>query len=115
MDTLSAVMMGMANKGKELKVFDWDKAARLILENGCQEAEAGLVEDWFWTGASIFAEGKPTPDDNAHAYLASNWATPVLRIGENSHDCYKMQSETPGWDSDTHWPESALKILEAAA
>ena len=30
MNTLSAFAMGAANRGKELMVFDWDKAAKLI-------------------------------------------------------------------------------------
>lgn len=33
MDTLLAFEMGRANRGKELMVFDWDKAATIIKEN----------------------------------------------------------------------------------
>ena len=110
MDTLSAFMIGQANRGKELKVFDWDKAARLIRESGADNASAGLAGDWECTGDNILINGKIP--DNSCAYLASTWATPELEIDGMRQDCYKMQSETDGWDSDTFWPESARKILD---
>jgi hypothetical protein len=46
MDTLSAFIMGDMNRWKERKVFDWNKAARLIRENDIVNAYAGLAEDW---------------------------------------------------------------------
>lgn len=109
MDTMSAFAMGEANRGKELKVFDWNKAAEIIKEKGCKNAAAGLSGDWEWTGGSILQGGK-IPEDS-YTYLASTWATPELEIDGEIIDCYKMQSETDGWDSDTFWPDSAKKIL----
>lgn len=109
MDSLSAFAMGEANRGRELKVFDWDKAARLIKEHKAQEASAGLSGDWGWTGGSIFVDGKI--DTDSYTYLASTWATPEVEVDGIIYDCYKMQSETDGWDSDTKWPPSAVKIL----
>lgn len=113
MNTMMAFAMGEANRHKELMVFDWDKAARLIKESGCTEASAGLRGDWEWTGGVIFEYGKPTSEH--YTFLASTWAKPELDIdGGGIHECYKMQSETPGWDSETKWPESAIKILNSA-
>lgn len=110
MNTILAFGLGEANRGKELMVFDWDKAAQLIKENGFEDAYAGLCDDWEWTGGNIFRDGKPNYD--SCTFLASTWATPEIEIDGITYDCYKMQSETDGWDSDTKWPESALKILE---
>lgn len=45
MNTIAAFIMGEANRGNELKVFDWDKAARLIKERKPDYASAGLDED----------------------------------------------------------------------
>jgi len=42
MNTLSAFMLGEANRGKELMVFDWKKAARLIKEKKAKRACAGV-------------------------------------------------------------------------
>ena len=113
MNTFAAFAMGEANRGRELMVFDWDKAAKLIKESGLKNASAGLRRDWEYTGGEIFTDGQPNLDD--YTYLASTWATPELMIDGEVVECYRMQSETPGWDSDTKWPESALAILKGGA
>lgn len=101
---------GMMNRGREMKVFDWVKAAQIIKDRKPKEAIAGLSEDWGWTAGPIFSDGKPVTDGGA--YLASTWATPVLVLDDGMEiPCYKMQSETPDWDADTKWPASARSIL----
>jgi hypothetical protein len=110
MDSMKALAMGEANRGKELMVFDWDKAAEMIKASGCKEANAGLGGDWEWTGGSILIDGKP--DFDSYTYLASTWAIPELEIDGDLCSCYRMQHEVPEWDSQTKWPPSALKILE---
>lgn len=112
MDTIYAFANGLANRGKELMVFDWHKAARLIRERGAQDASAGLSGDWEGTGGAILYDGKPCFETT---YLASTWATPELEIDGKLMDCFLMQSETDGWDCDTKWPESALEILNGVA
>lgn len=109
MDNWEAMMNGIIYRNCELMVFDWDKAAILIKESGCQEADAGLEGDWGCTAGTIFKDGAPTTDD--YTYLASTWATPQLAVNGELIDCYKMENETPGWDAHTKWPESALNIL----
>jgi len=110
MESGEAFAMGRANRGKPLMVFDWDKAARLIVKKGADEAEAGLTSDWEWTGGLIFRKG--LPDKESYTYLASTWATPQLLIDGEYIDCFKMQSETPNWGAETKWPDSALEILK---
>ncbi len=113
MDTMSAFMRGKVasqNNAKH-KVFDWDAAARYIVEHGITEAYAGLSLDLGYTGGKILENGKPVPQNT---YLASNWATPVLYgFTEDGLELpfWKYEEDTPGWDSDTYWPESALAIL----
>lgn len=109
MNTMAAFMRGEANRGRELMVFDWDKAAEIIRESGATSAYAGLRGDWEYTGGRILKDGKPVND---YTYLASTWAVPELEIEGEMVACYKMQSETPGWDSGTKWPTSALAILQ---
>lgn len=109
MDSFKAFAMGEANRGKELMVFDWDKAARIIKERGATTASAGLRFDWDWTGGLILCDGKPYNDGST--YLASTWAVPELDIDGDVMPCYRMQSEVPNWGADTKWPESALAIL----
>ena len=111
MDTFFAFAFGEATRGRELMVFDWDKAADLIREKKPHYAEAGLQGDWEWTGGTIYENGKPVDWD--YTFLASTWAVPQLVMDGKVIPCFRMQSETPGWDSDTKWPESALEILNA--
>ena len=110
MNTLKALVMGQINRGNELMVFDWDRAARRIIEVHPKSAWAGLSGDWGWTGGEIYCDGKPIKSE--YTFLASTWATPELEMDGNIEPCYRMESEAPGWGSDTMWPESALKILE---
>jgi hypothetical protein len=114
MDTMSAFARGQASHGNELKVFDWEKAARLIVERKPKVASAGLQDDWEWTGGTIFEDGKPVPKEETHTYLASTWATPELELDGEIMDCFRMHSTTPGWDASTYWPPEALEILKAA-
>ncbi len=102
--------MGAANRGNPIRVFDWNKAAKLIKERGAKSASAGLAGDWEYTGGSIFQDGKP--DFSEYTYLASTWATPELEIDGETIDCWIYQKDSPNWDSDTKWPEESLKILE---
>lgn len=115
MDSMSAFAMGQANRGKESMVFDWEKAANIIKERGARNASAGLSGDWEWTGGEILRDGQPVSKDDTYTYLASTWATPELEVDGETIECYRMKSETPGWDSGTYWPEEALAILTANA
>ncbi len=111
MDSISAFVMGEANRGRGLMVFDWNKAAQIIKERKAKSASAGLRNDWEWTGGRIYEEGAPVQDD--YTYLASTWAVPELEVDGDLIPCYKMQSEVPGWDAGTKWPKSALEIVNS--
>lgn len=113
MDTFSAFARGLASQDSPSRVFDWEKAARLIAERKPSEASAGLQNDWEWTGGTIWRDGKPVPSSETYTYLASTWATPELDMDGEVVACYRMQSETPGWDSGTYWPPEALAIVGA--
>jgi hypothetical protein len=111
MDTFKAFALGEANRGNEMKVFDWNKAARLIKEQKVNYASAGLSGDWEYTSGNILENGEPNFDD--YTYLASTWATPEIVIDGEFIDCYVMESQTE-WDSGTKWPQSALDILNCS-
>lgn len=115
MDTMAAFLMGERSRSKELMVFDWDKAARLIAGRTPSVARAGLRSDWEWTGGIIYSDGKPTPKKDTYTYLASTWAVPELEVDGKIVPCFKMQSQTPKWDSSTYWPRSARAILGGRA
>ena len=109
---MSAYLRGQISRGRELMVFDWDRAARRIKEVHPKSASAGLAGDWEWTGGEIYRDGKPIPQEETYTYLASTWAKPQLEMDSQIEYCYKMQSETPDWDAKTYFPQSALDILK---
>lgn len=114
MNTLEAFARGQASRGQRARVFDWDKAARIIKERGANEAWAGLAGDWGYTGGRILSDGKPVPSEETYVFLASTWATLELEVDGDLMDCWTWVDES-GWDEDTYWPASALAILEDAA
>lgn len=116
MDSMSAFIMGEANRGKEMRVFDWNKAAELIRDRKPSVVVAGLASDMEWTAGRIFENGKIVDDD--YAYLASTWAIPVIVLDGDEVDCFVMESTIPKeWTGDPAklcWPESARNILVEA-
>ena len=113
MDSMRAFMRGQEamRAGNKMMVFDWDKAATLIREQGAQAASAGLRDDWEWTGGPIFRDCKPIPADDTYVYLSSSWAVPEIDIDGVIHECWKYVEDTADWDAKTYWPSSALAIL----
>lgn len=95
-------------KTKDMMVFDWDKAARLIAQRKPRIAMAGLRGDFCSTGGMIYEDGKLITDE--YTYLASTWAVPELDMDGETVECYKMEAETPKWDAYTKWPKSAVEI-----
>ena len=99
-------------KTKDMMVFDWDKAARLIAERKPQSAMAGLRGDWKNTGGMIYEDGKLITDK--YTYLASSWAIPELDMAEETVACFRFASQTPMWHAHTKWPKSAVEIYREA-
>lgn len=94
-----------------MRVFDWEKAARLIAEKYCDHAVAGLAGDWDCTVVTILEDGRIVTDPGT--YLASNWAIPTLNIDGVDIECFVEYDSEDGfkWDASTSWPDEALAIL----
>lgn len=100
-----------------LKTFDWDLAAKHIREHLLThpdlKAEAGLQDDWEYTGGVIFDNGQPVTD--SYTELSSNWATPTLILSWDGEeqielDCYTTDPTTR-FSSDSKWDEISLAVL----
>ena len=111
MRTEMAFVKGEINRHREQMVFDWDAAARHIVQHKIMDADAGLENDWEWTGGPILRDGKIVPRSKTYTYLASTWAQPQLQADYSLFPCWRMESETE-WDADTYWPDSARAILD---
>lgn len=88
--------------------FDWEKAARIIKEKKPIVAEAGLAEDWYWTGGTIWENDGPV---YGQPYTSSYWATPVLVCDGEQQECWTMG---PKQDPSKVWPKEALEIINEA-
>ncbi len=105
-----------AEENKPVLTFDWDKAAKIIKTHFKEHkdliAEAGLQEDWEYTGGIIFEDGKPTND--SYTYLSSNWAIPTLILSwdgleQEEIECFTKLSKR--FNKDSKWDDESLKIL----
>ena len=109
MDSMRAFLRGQASRGQPLMVFDWEKAARLIMEVRPEEASAGLKTDWEYTGGVIYRGGDIIT--TSYTYLASTWAAPQLDMDGAVVECWRYKDDAPGWDEKTSWPAEARQIL----
>lgn len=98
------------------KAFDWDKAAEIIKARFSEHhdllAEAGLQQDWNYTGGEIFRDGKPIND--SYTYLASNWAMPTLILswdGQEQEEIECFAETNDRFNSETKWDNKSLEIL----
>ena len=112
MDTLTAFANLLATPPGNAKVFDWNKAAQIIVNRQPAEASAGLKDDHEWTGGCIYRDGKPVLD--SYVYLRSDWCEAELIVDGDYINCWVPSSEYPDWHEHTVWPESALAILNAS-
>ena len=112
MSEIEAFIRGMNSDGKELMIFDWDKAATMIKEKNPKVARAGLMEDWEMTSGEIYKDGKIIPEKDTYVWLVSTWAKPCLNMDGVSFECYGMKSEINQWNNSTYWPKTSLNILE---
>jgi len=113
--TMAAFVRAEANQHARMRVFDWDDAARRIVERGITDADAGLMSDWGSTGGPILADGEPVPADDTYVFLASVWAAPGLLVDGEVEECWRYETADDAWDAGTYWPESALAILRGGA
>lgn len=109
MDSWSAFAHGEAHRNDPLRCFDWKKAARLIAERKPRNASAGLIEDWEWTGGTIYRDGQPVPENETYVYLVSTWATPTLIMDGDEFSCYFIEGER---NEEPYWSDEARQILE---
>ena len=84
-----------------MKYYDYKKAKSIIKENkskGLVEASLGIKEDWYWTGETIWIDGKYTnklkEDTKIAGINGSSWATPIIELFYSDEtkitlNCYK--------------------------
>lgn len=117
MDATTGMRAEMASRnGAKIKALDWDSAAKFIKTafkaHPDLRVEAGLQNDWEYTGGVIFEDGKPT--NESYTYLASNWAIPTLilewdGVEQEEIECYIEENDR--FSSGSEWDDISLNIL----
>lgn len=67
-----------------VKEFDWNKLQEYF--NTHKHVEAGMKEDWFFTGSNVTQE--KIDDKCVNGLYMSDWATPSILINDEFIDCY---------------------------
>lgn len=114
MGMIEGAARSSATNPAHAKVFDWNKAARIIAEKQPKIAAAGLAEDWNNTAGDIYRDGSTVHEGDTYTYLFSRWATPALELDDGDLiACYLLPDENEhDWDAHTYWPPTALHILQ---
>ena len=116
-DSIESIFEAVATAKKtNTKVFDWEKAAKIIRNLNPDVCVSAGIRGNDGTIDSIFENGKPVTD--GIAYLESWCGTPVLIIVDDHYDveipCYIFKNECEyDWDGQTLWPQMALDILNS--
>ncbi len=79
-----------------MKTLDWKKLEDFIAERKPVEVSAGLLEDWYFTAASVWEKGEWK--DRDRAYVSSFWATPGFKAEMENGDIVEVaasREETP--------------------
>ena len=61
-----------------MNTLDWSALRKFIKDRKPVEVSAGILNDWFFTAATVWGNGKWSKDKH-RAFVRSSWATPGFR------------------------------------
>ena len=71
-----------------MNTLDWKQLEKFIEERNPVEVSAGLVDDWYWTAATVYKDGEW--QDKDAAFVTSSWATPGFEAEMENGDVIKV-------------------------
>lgn len=72
----------------DMQTLDWKKLEQFIAERKPVEVSAGILNDWFWTAATVYENGKWK--NKSRAYVSSYWATPGFKATLKNGDVIEV-------------------------
>lgn len=85
-----------------MRYMDWNKALEICASHPNAAIEAGLAEDWLWTGGLVYQDGVFCHE---YVFTSSYWATPVLYVDGEVIECWtyeKQSTKLPCWWGRTY-------------
>lgn len=73
-----------------MQTLDWKKLERFIEERKPVEVSAGILNDWFWTAATVYEKGEW--QDRSRAYVTSSWACPGFKATMENGDVIEVDA-----------------------
>ena len=74
--------------GVAMKALDWEMLKKFIEDRKPLEVSAGIINDWFWTAATVYENGKYIEDHRA--YTESCWAIPGFKATMENGDVVEV-------------------------
>lgn len=71
-----------------MNTLDWMKLEKFIKERNPTKVDAGLLNDWFWTAATVYKNGEWFDKDRA--YVTSIWGTPGFKATMENGDTIEV-------------------------
>ncbi len=96
-----------------MNTLDWDKMERFIQDRQPVSVSAGLLDDWFWTAATIYENGEW--EDRDAPYVTSSWATPGFKAEMPNGDTLEViasREQTPK-EAEAHKALREKRMAEA--
>lgn len=85
---------GSCTEGNEtMNTLDWKAVEQFIKKRKPVEVSAGILNDWFWTAATVYENGKWK--DKTRAYVTSSWATPGFKATLKNGDVIEVVASVP--------------------
>ena len=75
-----------------MNTLDWKKLEQFIEERKPVSVDAGILNDWFWTAATVYENGEWKDKDLA--YVTSSWATPGFKAEMENGDVIEVVAMT---------------------
>lgn len=79
-----------------MKTLDWEKLEEFVRDRDPVEVDAGIIDDWFWTAATVYRNGEWL--DRDEAWVLTAWGDPGFKAEMKNGDIievYASKEATP--------------------
>lgn len=75
-----------------MNTLDWQKLEQFVSERKPKEVSAGILNDWYYTAATVYEDGKW--GDRGRAYVTSSWGIPGFKAEMENGDVIEVVAMT---------------------